>query len=225
MEAWRAIDQRPPDLGIAIREQGLERDVGKERVAIVLVPVGHGQLDRLDDRVYIVCRQVAHALQVKTLEQAQRLAEVRPLGPGVTLADRVPPVLHGNRILDPGHMSSQVLLAHKAALGQVKGNQLVGDVSPVKAVADRLEVGLARAGAAAFGLDQPAHRGCQERVPLQPSGVEQGQHGLGRGLERLGSIEPEGGDAQVDGPGDRRGLEVSVGRDVVLHVPVDGCLG
>ena len=60
-----------------------------ERVGVVGVAVGQGELHRLDRQVDGVGPVVAQRLQVEPFEELQGLQQVRPLGPRAALVDRV----------------------------------------------------------------------------------------------------------------------------------------
>ena len=61
----------------------------------------------------IVAREVPHFLQVKTLQQPERLTKIGTLGPGPALMDRVSTIVYRNGILDPGDMGCQVRLSQE----------------------------------------------------------------------------------------------------------------
>ena len=102
------VDQRPPHRGVLLREERRPRDLDHPRIPVVPIPIGEGQLDRLDRRVHVLRRIVAHRLQVIPFKQVERLEHDRPLAPETDLVDLIPPVGRAHRPLDLGPEAGQV---------------------------------------------------------------------------------------------------------------------
>ena len=165
-----------------------------------------------------------HPLQVEALKQSEGLAQGRSLGPGWAFVDGVAPVVHRDRILDPGHMGRQILLPEERAGGDVPCLELVGHVPFVEAVPGRGQLLFPASAGLPLGVHQFPEGNGQLGMPLFRSGVQDLQHRGRRFREGLGAIELQGGDAKVHGTGRRRGLHAALGRDRVGVVPVDGGL-
>ena len=56
----------------------------------------------------IVCGEVTHLPEVKSLQDLQGLAQVGPLGPGPTLINIIPTVFHHDGLLDEGSVGGQI---------------------------------------------------------------------------------------------------------------------
>ena len=114
------VDQRLPELGIFVGQQGVHGHIHEQGVAVVRVAVGHGQLHRFDDRVDVVGRAMPHAFEIKPFEQPQGLAQIGALGPRAALVHLVAPVIDCHRLFDQSPMGGQVRAAQEPALLHVE---------------------------------------------------------------------------------------------------------
>src|SRR5437870_8339726 len=81
------IDQLPPLHGVRLGEEPDRRHRREVGIAVELVAVREGELQRLADGVDVRGRVVAHALEVEALQDCDRLEQDRPLSPESRLED------------------------------------------------------------------------------------------------------------------------------------------
>ena len=153
------VDQAAPLRGVLGPEQRGQRHVGEERVGVIRVAIGHGELEGLDDRVDRLRAIVPHRLQVEALEDLQGLEQVRALGPGAALVDGQAAIADGDRLLDPRRVGGQVDVADQAAVGARPGVDAAGDRPAVERVGDQSEA------ARAIGLRRTARSGRSRSAP------------------------------------------------------------
>ena len=95
-----------------------ERHVREERVGVVDVAVGEGQLQRLDRRRGSRRAGCGPSPSRSKPSRSCRVCEqVGPLRPGAALVDGVAAVLDRDRLLDAGDVRGQVAVADQAAVG------------------------------------------------------------------------------------------------------------
>ena len=67
------VDQRAAELHVVVREEFLQRDVFEQRIGVVGVAVGVGELHRLDHRVHVLEAVQPHLRQVEVLKETKGL--------------------------------------------------------------------------------------------------------------------------------------------------------
>ena len=76
------VDQAAALSGVLVREQPLQGHAGEERIAVVALAIGEGQLGRLGDSVDVGDGVVAQRGEVEPFQQAELLQEDGSLAPG-----------------------------------------------------------------------------------------------------------------------------------------------
>ena len=105
IEVAEGLARTIPRGGTLFVSQG---DFDEQRITVVLVAIGKGQLQCLGDHVDVVRRQVPHRLDIETFQEAQGLAEHGALRPRPTLADGVASVVDGDGLFDGGAVGGEV---------------------------------------------------------------------------------------------------------------------
>jgi hypothetical protein len=80
------VRRRIADIGpmggvVGGRDQGVDRDVGEGRVAVVAFAVGEGAFQGLGDEMHDLRPDRVHGAEVVALQHSQHLQEHRPLAP------------------------------------------------------------------------------------------------------------------------------------------------
>src|SRR5438445_12796424 len=132
------IDQLPPLRGVRLREEPDRRHRREVGIAVELVAVREGELQRLSDSVDVSGRVVAHALEIEALQDCDRLEQDRSLSPESRLEDfeRAVPGLERapSGLLHPALVACEVGLRHETArLGNGLGDALC-DIATIETV-------------------------------------------------------------------------------------------
>src|ERR1700676_3034086 len=108
---------------------------------------------------------VSHALEVISLQNAEREKFSRTLARGRILVHHVTAIVVRGRLLHFGSVGGEILVAHQTAILLGESRHLAGNVSFVKAIARRFESCFtALASGLALRLNQTAKRARQRRV-------------------------------------------------------------
>src|SRR3989441_2065540 len=143
------IDQLPPLRGVRLREEPDRRHRREVGIAVELVAVREGELQRLSDSVDVPGRVVAHALEIEALQDCDRLEQDRSLSPETRLEDfeRAVPGLERapSGLLHPALVACEVGLRHETArLANGLGDAL-GDIATIETVPPGINCGFAPA--------------------------------------------------------------------------------
>ncbi len=142
------VDQRRAEPRVVLGEQRRQRHLHLPGVAVVLLAIRIGQLDRLHHRVQVVPAVVSRAREVEVFQQRERLQQHRALVPGAALEDpRIVEVQRGG-LLDVRREGLQVAAPQQPVLLAHVALHLRGDVAAV----ERVVHGLQAIHAAAAGL-------------------------------------------------------------------------
>src|SRR2546425_4976816 len=139
------------------------------RITVEFVAGGERKLHRLGDRVDVLGRVVAHALEVIALQDRERLEEDRSLTPESGLEDleRAVSGLEApmGRLLQAALVVREIRLCHEAACGLNRLRDPSADVATIEAVARGIDGCLATPlGVLLLGLDERAQ--CPREVRL-----------------------------------------------------------
>ena len=188
------VDFPAADVGVFAGQQAFHRHVDEIRVAIVGVAVGEGQLQRLQHRVDVLCRVVAHALEVAAFQDAQGVQIHRPLAPRAAGVNVDALVVNHRRNIHADGETGQVVHGEPAALAADEGHHLLGDLARVEQVPGRLQAALATlTGGSAFDVDHPLECAGQVGLHQQVANLQ----GLAARIENLHGAGPLAGVAFV----------------------------
>ena len=125
------VDLREPRLRVVLGQEPANRLLGREvGIAVVEVAVGEGEAHRLVEGVDVGGRVVAHRLEVRLLQEVERLEHRRALLPEGKLVDGDPLVRGADRLLDPHPPARQVLHRDEAAFLPRPAHQLARRCRP-----------------------------------------------------------------------------------------------
>ena len=152
------IDLLPALLRVAFREQLLNRNLCKPRISDPAIAVGKGQLQSLDQRVYVFRRVVTNRLQVDRLKQIQCFKQDNTLRTRSRLVHIIALVSGSNRRGFFGAIRCEVVVTKQAAILLVEIRREPCQLAAVK-----------RTGT--FGCNN-LKTACQIRLPEYVAGLE-----------------------------------------------------
>ena len=158
-----------------------ERHAAVPRVAIVLLAIGEGELERFRHHVDVARGVVPHRAQVERFEHAEGLHEHGPLRPRRLAQDLPPREREAHRRLEaravPGQIAGPQEPAHPLGEAADGGR----DVAAIEALARRDDAGGAVSAARRVGLDEPPERAGERGLDEElahlghaPAGIEHG---------------------------------------------------
>ncbi len=185
------VDQCPAAGGVLRHQQLGQRHVGIKGVGVIGVAVGHGKFQRLDHRVDRLGFVALHRREVVTLENLECLKQAGALRPRAAFVDGMAAIGDGDRLLDPGGMRGQVVVADQAAVGPRPGVDPAGDRPAVEGVGDQPQPARAigrRVRAAGNGEGLRGDEGVERPGEIGVPGLAAGRSGQqpSRRLDDLG---------------------------------------
>ncbi len=179
-------DQFAARIGIGVGKKRLHRHVDEVGIAVIGLPIGEGELHRLDDGVDECRARRTHRAEIEILEERDRLQEDRPLPPGPDLVHaEAMVVVCERRVVARAPVRHVVRIDHAAVAQSALVHHLRAADKPVDRLGDEALVeGLAGGLDLAFAAADPClppRAGCASRFRRA---ADCGRAGAPSGLRR-----------------------------------------